>query len=120
MKNRHLSYLFSITVVSISAFGIAHAGYWDTGLQNAGQFGLSDASAEKVIIGFLQWILRIFIALTFIFFVVTGITYLFAGANKGLAENAKTATLYSIIAIAVALGAYVVINLIDYLLLGAG
>lgn len=117
---KNLNKIIIPIILSIVLFNVANAGYWDTGLENAGKFELSSASLEAVIIGVLKWILRVFIALAFIFFIVSGLIFLFAGANKNLAENAKTATTYSIIAVVIALGAYVVIILVDFLLTGAG
>lgn len=81
---------------------------------------LPDTNFEDLLQGILLWILRVFIVLAFIFFVITGIMYLLAGSDKNMADKAKTATFYSIIAVLVALVSYVIIRLIFDLLMGGG
>lgn len=95
------------------------SGPWSQGLENARTVsGLPNSEADSLLKFFLKWILLIFIILAFISFVVTGVMFLMAGTNKGMADSARSGVTYSIIAVAVAFSAYIIINLVDYLLRG--
>jgi len=74
---------------------------------------ISDAPRVATVVGnALQFLLSIFGACAIIGLVVAGILYLFSSGDERQIEHAKTATKYSIIGIAVALGALVILNAI--------
>lgn len=74
---------------------------------------ISDAPRiATVVINALQFLLSIFGACAIIGLVVAGILYLTASGNERQIEHAKAATKYSIIGIAVALGAMVIVGAI--------
>lgn len=91
---------------------------WNTGLNNAGGFGLPYNSVYDIITSFLEWLLMIFTVLAVLAFVISGVMYLTAGAVSDNAQKAKDMMKYSIMGIAVALSGYIIINFIDSVLLG--
>jgi hypothetical protein len=92
---------------------------WSTGIDAVGTVtGLPDTDSEDLILNFFLWLLRIFLILAFIAFVIYGLLYLMAGVDKGMADKAKTGFTYAIMAIAVALSGYIIINLIYSTILG--
>lgn len=80
--------------------------------------GVPKQTFYGVVLGVLLWLLRIFTILAVIAFIVAGVMFLLAGSNKDMAEKAKNGVTYSIIAIVVALSAYIIIILVDDLLWG--
>ncbi|HLB50558.1 MAG TPA: hypothetical protein VJL38_00055 [Patescibacteria group bacterium] len=74
---------------------------------------ISDAPRVATVMGdALQFLLSILGVCAIIGLVVAGILYLFSSGDERQIEHAKTATKYSIIGIAVALGALVILNAI--------
>jgi hypothetical protein len=104
---------------SDSDTSVSGSGGWEEGLELIGSVSkLPSTNSEYFLEGLLLWLLRIFTILAVIAFVVAGIMYLLAGPDKNMAEKAKAATFYSIIAIVVALISYIIIRLIFDLLWG--
>lgn len=91
----------------------------DATIESVGDLsGVPKQTFYNVILGVLLWLLRIFTILAVIAFVVAGVMFLLAGSNKDMAEKAKNGVTYSIIALIVALSAYIIIFLINDLLWG--
>jgi len=69
---------------------------------------------------FTSWLLTIFLILSVLAFVITGLMYLFSmgDARSQNIENAKQYFRYSIIAVATVGSAYIIIQTIDYILQG--
>ena len=64
----------------------------------------------------LGWILIVFLMLSIISFIVTGIQYLLSFGSTYMAETAKRNFVYSIIAVTIVCGALIVVYTIEYLL----
>ncbi|MCK5080525.1 MAG: hypothetical protein KAQ63_00015 [Candidatus Moranbacteria bacterium] len=84
--------------------------------------GLPDPSGGimGVLTNFTSWLLTIFLILAVLAFVITGLMYLFSmgDARSQNVENAKQYFHYSIIAIAIVGGSYIIIQSIDWFLQG--
>lgn len=103
-----------------SPYGGAPTGdAWNSGLQQAGMVsGLPSTPSESLLMNLLMWLLRIFIILAFISFVVSGIMFLLAGVDKGMADKARHGITFSILALLITLSSYIIITLISSLLRG--
>lgn len=84
----------------------------------ADKAGVPKNTADGLLTDFLMWLLAIFTLLAVISFIVSGLMFLFSGADKNLADKARSGVSYSIIGIVVALSAYIVIFLINSILSG--
>lgn len=71
---------------------------------------------SDVIVGFMEWLLRIVGAIGIIGFVISGILYFTAAGDSNQIEKAKNAMTYSIIGVVVALIGYVIIQSVDAML----
>lgn len=84
--------------------------------------GLPDPSdgIMGILLNFTSWLLTIFLILTVIAFVITGLMYLFAmgDARSQLLENAKQYFKYAIIALLIVGSSFIIIQSIDWLLQG--
>lgn len=69
-----------------------------------------------VVASVLRWILGLFLLLAIISFVISGIMYLFSFGDPRMAEKAKSAFTYSIIAVAAVGGSLIIVQTIDLLL----
>lgn len=82
--------------------------------------GLPDPGGPNPVIGVvttvLGWILIVFLMLSIISFIVTGIQYLLSFGSTYMAENAKRNFVYSIIAVTIVCGALIIVYTIQYLL----
>lgn len=80
-----------------------------------GGTGLPDpvGGIGEVLMNLMDWLLGIFGMLAVIAFVISGIQYLLAAGDERQAETAKRNMKYSIIGIAVALSAYIIIDAIS-------
>ena len=85
--------------------------------------GLPDPDPQnpvgKVLDTFLGWLLFIFGFIAVAAFVVSGIQYLLSAGNEGQIETAKRHMIWSIVGVAVALSAYVLLKAIDAMLRGS-
>lgn len=82
--------------------------------------GLPDPSGgiTEVLTGFLSWLLTIFLILSVLAFVITGIMYLLAlgDSRSQILENAKQYFKYAILAVAIVGSSYIIIQFINDLL----
>jgi hypothetical protein len=123
MRPQTKKFSLKITSILLSAafISLPYLCFADIGqhaLEIALEGGLPVNTAYGVAANVLMWLLRIFTILAVLSFIISGIMYLFAGADKNLADKAKSGVNYSIMGIAVALSAYVIIILIDSLMAG--
>jgi len=113
MKNKTLIFIFLV----LTSTSIANAGVT---LPTAADTGLSDLTIQAVLTNFTEWLLTIFLILSVLAFVITGLMYIFSmgdGRSQSL-ENAKQYFKYAITAVAITGGSYIVINSIDLFLKG--
>jgi hypothetical protein len=84
----------------------------DTGLPNP------DSGIIGILINFLSWLLVVFLILSLLAFVITGIMYLVAlgDSRSQTLENAKQYFKYAIIAVVVVGSSYIIIRFINTLL----
>lgn len=102
-----------------SAIPALAASPWAEGINLArDNSGLPETRLDDVIFTVLRWLLSIFTFLAVIAFVVAGIMFLTSGGNSSQTEAAKNYVKYAIIGVAVGLSGYVILNFIDYTLLG--
>ena len=95
------------------------AGAWQSGLQKANQAAkLPDANFKDVLSRTLSYILSLLTILGVLFFVLTGLKYIFAGST-GTAEKSKLGIQHLITGITIGLSGYIIIKLIDALLQGS-
>ena len=87
-------------------------------LPTASQTGLSDQSVEDILVNVLEWLLGIVGIIAIIGFLVSGIMYLMAAGNEKMADKGKNGMTYSVIGIAIILGAFVIIQAISRALSG--
>ena len=75
--------------------------------------GLSEKSIIEILTAFIGWILAIFGFIAILGFIISGLQYIFATGDEGMAETAKRNMKYSIIGVIVALSGWVVIKAVD-------
>ena len=75
--------------------------------------GLSEKSIVEILTSFISWILGIFGFIAILGFIISGVQYILATGDEGMAETAKRNMKYSIIGIIVALSGWVIIKAID-------
>ncbi len=78
--------------------------------------GLSEKSIIEILTTFISWILGIFGFIALLGFIISGLQYIFATGDEGMAETAKRNMKYSIIGVIVALSGWIVIKAVDALL----
>lgn len=86
---------------------------WTAGQANVAKSNLPVSSVYGIISNTLSWLLAVLGFIAVMGFVISGIQYLLAAGDEGMAERAKNAMKYSIIGVIVALGGYVVIFAIN-------
>lgn len=89
------------------------------GKELARSSGLPTGTIYDIISRIMNWLLLIIGFIGVIGFVIAGILYLTAAGNEEQIEKAKTAMLYSIIGVIVALVGYVIIQAVSTLLGGS-
>lgn len=95
------------------------AGAWQDGLQKANQAAnLPDADFTDVLSATLSYVLSFLTLLGVLFFVLTGLKYIFAGST-GTAEKSKLGIQHLLVGITIGLSGYIIIKLIDSLLKGS-
>lgn len=92
--------------------------YLQAGVCFPGTTGLSSQPVAMLLMNLMNWLLGIFGFIAIIAFVISGLQYLLAAGDEGMAETAKRNMKYSIIGIIVALSGYVIIQAIDRALSG--
>ncbi|MFZ1655078.1 MAG: hypothetical protein WAT84_04595 [Candidatus Moraniibacteriota bacterium] len=90
----------------------------NNGITNVSNSGLPVSSVYGIISNTLSWLLAVLGFIAVMGFVISGIQYLLAAGDEGMAERAKNAMKYSIIGVIVALMGYVVIRAIHIWLAG--
>ena len=99
---------FATAPAVASAFNVG--GGWGSGKNNAGTAALPGGSIGGIIEATMNWLLAILGFIGVIGFVIAGILYLTAAGSEEQIEKAKSAMLYSIIGIVVALIGFVIIQ----------
>lgn len=75
--------------------------------------GLSEKSIVEILTSFISWILAIFGFIAILGFIISGVQYILATGDEGMAETAKRNMKYSIIGVIVALSGWIVIKAVD-------
>ncbi len=106
-----------VFVPGISLAGVAPTigGGWSTGQANVAASNLpySVNGVYGIISNTLSWLLAVLGFIAVMGFVISGIQYLLAAGDEGMAERAKNAMKYSLIGVIVGLMGYVVIRAIN-------
>ncbi len=74
--------------------------------------GLSDSSPWTIIVNVINWLMGIIGIIAILMFVVSGWMYLSAGGDEKKTEDAKGIIKYTIIGIAIALTAFIIVRLV--------
>jgi uncharacterized membrane protein YjgN (DUF898 family) len=115
-----LAVVFAIVVAPQAAFGLTNAGGWSNGLSNGQTGGVSTQTPTTIITNIINYALAIIGFLGVLGFIISGIMYLVAAGDEGMAEKAKSNMVNSIIGVIVALLGYVVMAAISTLLSAGG
>ncbi len=95
------------------------SGGWASGLSRVKtESGLAQTSIPELVSNLMTWILMLFGFIAIIGFVISGILYLTAAGDTKRIEQAKTAMIWSIVGVIVALMGYVIIQAVDWWLGG--
>ncbi|MGB3072730.1 MAG: hypothetical protein WBB68_00490 [Candidatus Moraniibacteriota bacterium] len=86
---------------------------WIAGQTNVANSNLPVSSVYGIISNTLSWLLAVLGFIAVMGFVISGIQYLLAAGDEGMAERAKNAMKYSLIGVIVGLMGYVVIRAIN-------
>ncbi len=110
-----------VALVVFAAFGLTSEVWaqWNMADPNLADSGLSDSTAYDILVTLMNWLLAILGFIAIIAFVISGMQYLTAAGDEGLAERAKSNLKYSIIGIIVALSGYIIIVTISDVFLSA-
>lgn len=100
-----------IVSVAILTMPLTALAQW--GSADLGRSGLASTSVSALIINAMNWLLYILGFLAIIGFVISGILYLTAYGEEKQIERAKTAMLYSIVGILVALVGFIAVKAIS-------
>ncbi len=114
LKKKIIGIVFLLGVIFIPlAVGAAST----NGIQIPQETGLSEDSFAEVLDRILNWMLMIFVIISTIAFVITGLQFIFSfGGASGTQENAKKNLTYTIIAIFIVGGALIILNTVVGLL----
>lgn len=80
--------------------------------------GLSDREPGQVVVSVMNWLMAILGLIAIIMFVVAGMLYLTAAGDEQKTETAKRIIMYTIVGVAVALTAYVIVMTVEQLVTG--
>lgn len=109
-------FVFGVVLFSCSGGNVyaANDGGWLQG-KSATVTGseLSNAKISTVIASLMRWLLYLVGFLAVIAFVISGILYLTAAGDDERIERAKTAMIYAIVGVIVALMGLIIINAVD-------
>jgi len=114
-KARKIGYAVSATLMAMPAIVFGADGFSVPSGTN-----LPSASLTEIITNIMNWLLMIVGILGVIGFVIAGILYLTAAGDGDQISRAKTAMIYSIVGVLVALIGVVVIKAVQSLLGGSG
>jgi hypothetical protein len=119
-KKTGVAFLIAAFVVLsvFTAFGSPSASWaqWDVTADALVDTELPISTVDKVIISLMNWLLGLLGAIALIAFVISGMQYLTAAGDEGLAERGKQNMKYSIIGVIVALSGYIILLTIDMFL----
>ena len=106
---------FKTAVYSAASLGLALApaiasAQWTSGRTNAAQSALPGGNLVDIIGNLMKWLLAILGFIGIIGFVIAGILYLTAAGDEDRINSAKSAMMYSIIGVIVALIGFVIIQ----------
>ncbi len=111
--------LYAAFAVALTTAPVVASADWNSGFQNAQGSQLPRGSIYNIIQSTMNWLLAILGFIGIIGFVIAGILYLTAAGSEEQIEKAKSAMLYSIIGIVVALLGFVIIKAVDTWLQGS-
>jgi hypothetical protein len=86
---------------------------WQVGQNNVNASNLPNSTIYGIIANTLSWLLAVLGFIAVMGFVISGLQYLLAAGDEGMAERAKNSMKFSIIGVIVALMGYVVIRAIN-------
>lgn len=113
MKTIRIFSTFALSAVALLSTTIFASANWETGMNLVNGMALPGGDYGPgpiwILLSFFLWLLKIFVILSIISFVITGLLFLISGLNPGLRERAKEGLTYSIIAIAVAFSGILVL-----------
>jgi multisubunit Na+/H+ antiporter MnhB subunit len=101
---------FAVALTTAPAVASAQ---WGQGRSNAQSSGLPVDSIYSIIMRTMNWLLAILGFIGIIGFVIAGILYLTAAGSEDQIEKAKSAMMYSILGIVVALIGFVIIKAVE-------
>jgi len=104
MRNKIKSFKYAISVMALAFPALVSAALND-GLDAT---GLASGSIYDIVENIMTWILGIVGFVAIIGFCIAGIMYLTAAGDEDRQKSAKSAMVYSIIGVIVALGGYVI------------
>lgn len=103
---------FAVSAAFLAAPMVAF-GQWSVGDTNAASGGTPNASIYDIIHTTMNYLLAILGFIAIIGFVIAGILYLTAAGDEKRITTAKTAMMYSIMGVIVALVGYVIVSAVD-------
>ena len=112
MSRKKMLALFSLVAAAVSPVTVFAQG-WLTGQTNVASSNLPVSSVYGIISNTLSWLLAVLGFIAVMGFVISGLQYLLAAGDEGMAERAKNSMKFSIIGVIVALMGYVVIRAIN-------
>jgi multisubunit Na+/H+ antiporter MnhB subunit len=104
---------YSISSMALLTVPAVASAQWQLGRSNAQSSGLPVDSIYSIIMRTMDWLLAILGFVGIIGFVIAGILYLTAAGNEEQIEKAKSAMMYSILGIVVALIGFVIIRAVE-------
>jgi multisubunit Na+/H+ antiporter MnhB subunit len=102
--------VFSVALTTAPAVASAQ---WQLGRANAQSSGLPVDSIYSIILRTMNWLLAILGFIGIIGFVIAGILYLTAAGSEEQIEKAKSAMMYAILGVVVALIGFVIIRAVE-------
>ena len=113
MKTKIKKMAYGMTSIGLMAPALVMAQYVPPANTN-----LSNTSIAAIISNVMMWLLAIIGVIAVIGFVIAGILYLTAAGNEDQIQKAKTAMVYSIIGVIVALLGLVILTAVEAMLVG--
>jgi uncharacterized membrane protein YphA (DoxX/SURF4 family) len=119
---RHICRFLCISLFIVAGWGVflslGAQAQWMEGLGNAFSSGLPNASLIDIFRTLMNWLLAVLGFFAVIGFIWAGILFLFSGGSEMRVSRAKSALLYSVVGILVALAGFVIIQALDNFLRG--
>jgi small-conductance mechanosensitive channel len=104
---------YSVFAAALATAPAIAGAQWGEGRGNARSSELPSDSIYSIIMRTMNWLLAILGFIGIIGFVIAGILYLTAAGNEEQIEKAKSAMMYSILGIVVALIGFVIIKAVE-------